>query len=68
VLSREQIAALKADRPELGADVDFKGTKPPRVTSTSAVSSCAAPNDLPEYHDLHDVAELEGAGGAGVHP
>jgi anaerobic magnesium-protoporphyrin IX monomethyl ester cyclase len=60
VLSREQIAALKADRPELGADVDFEGTRPSAV-STSLISACAAPNDL---HHIEEAEETV-AGPAG---
>lgn len=39
VLTREQIAELKQKRPELSADVDFRGT----------VTACGAPKDVPEY-------------------
>ena len=39
VLTREQIAELKQKRPELSADVDFRGT----------VTACGAPRDVPEY-------------------
>jgi anaerobic magnesium-protoporphyrin IX monomethyl ester cyclase len=39
ILSREQIAQLKHQHPELSADVNFAGT----------VSACGAPSDLTEY-------------------
>jgi anaerobic magnesium-protoporphyrin IX monomethyl ester cyclase len=41
VLSREQIAALKRERPELGADVNFSGTPGARATAMGSVSACA---------------------------
>ncbi|MBO9342391.1 MAG: magnesium-protoporphyrin IX monomethyl ester anaerobic oxidative cyclase [Roseiflexus sp.] len=39
VLTREQIAELKQKRPEMSADVDFRGT----------MTVCGAPKDVPEY-------------------
>ncbi len=64
VLSRAQIAALKADKPELGADVDFKGA-PAGPVSTSLISACGAPNDL---HYTEGADEIDGlAGSAGTH-
>ncbi|CCH64941.1 Mg-protoporphyrin IX monomethyl ester oxidative cyclase (anaerobic) [Richelia intracellularis HM01] len=39
ILTREQIAQLKQERPELSADTDFTGN----------ISACGAPNNLPEY-------------------
>jgi anaerobic magnesium-protoporphyrin IX monomethyl ester cyclase len=77
VLSREQIAALKAAKPELSADVNYKGRA---NTTTSLVSACGAPGGLPEHdtasvcgapNDLPELATLEQtegiAGSAGTH-
>mgnify|MGYP001028954048 FL=1 len=44
ILSREEIAKLKTDRPDLSADIDFTGVKKGR--GPAAVSACGAPNDL----------------------
>jgi anaerobic magnesium-protoporphyrin IX monomethyl ester cyclase len=75
VLSREQITELKAAKPELGADVNFKGRA---NTTTSLVSACGAPNGQPEHShdpvsaccapgdapsDLPDLETLEATGG-----
>ncbi len=50
ILTREQIAALKQQHPEMKADVDFSGN----------ISACGAPNDLPEYHgDEQDVTSMK---------
>jgi anaerobic magnesium-protoporphyrin IX monomethyl ester cyclase len=49
VLSPEKIAELKAAKPELAADVNYKGRA---NTTTSLVSACGAPNGQPEHdHD-----------------
>jgi anaerobic magnesium-protoporphyrin IX monomethyl ester cyclase len=53
VLSREQIADLKAAKPELGADVEFEGR--PSAVSTSLISACAAPNDLHHIEEAEDA-------------
>ncbi len=45
VLSREEIARLKAERPDIRADINFVGTAANGKESNS-VSACGAPNDL----------------------
>ena len=63
VLTREQIADLKAAKPELGADVNFKGRA---NTTTSMVSACGAPNGLPEHETVsvcgapNDLPDIDG--------
>jgi anaerobic magnesium-protoporphyrin IX monomethyl ester cyclase len=55
ILSREDIAKLKADRPDLSADVAFTGVNKGR--GPAAVSACGAPNDLRVEEQKVIVAE-----------
>jgi anaerobic magnesium-protoporphyrin IX monomethyl ester cyclase len=59
VLTAEQIARVKADRPDLAADVDFKGIAK-EAPSFAGISACGAPKDLPEY-------DFEANGNGGAH-
>lgn len=49
ILTREQIAKLKQERPELSADTDFSGN----------ISACGAPNNLSEYTEEQDVPTMK---------
>ena len=49
ILTREQIAQLKQERPELSADTDFTGN----------ISACGAPNNLPEYAEKQDIPTMK---------
>jgi len=54
ILSREEIANLKAKRPDLSADIDFTGVK---GRGPAVVSACGAPNDLRVDEQKAAVAE-----------
>jgi anaerobic magnesium-protoporphyrin IX monomethyl ester cyclase len=54
ILSPEQIAALKRDRPDLAADVDFKGTPVP-------VMACGGSDQQLEERDQQDAVLDEGS-------
>jgi anaerobic magnesium-protoporphyrin IX monomethyl ester cyclase len=55
ILSRDDIAKLKAERPDLSADVAFTGVRKGR--GPAAVSACGAPNDLKVDEQKVSVAE-----------
>jgi anaerobic magnesium-protoporphyrin IX monomethyl ester cyclase len=60
VLNKEQIAALKKSRPDLEADINFKGVTP------AAISACGPPNALqyqeePACRSSSDVISACGA-------
>ena len=59
VFTKEELATIKSKRPDMNADINFVGT-----VSTSAISACGAPNDLPDYiepeaEDIDDYHEGE---------
>jgi anaerobic magnesium-protoporphyrin IX monomethyl ester cyclase len=60
VLSRDQIAALKAEQPEMSADVNYTGPRMGAVPP-SPVTACGAPNDL-----HHDERLAPGANGESI--
>lgn len=55
ILSRDDIAKLKAERPDLSADVAFTGVRKGR--GPASVSACGAPNDLKVEEQKAIVAE-----------
>ncbi|NJP07022.1 MAG: magnesium-protoporphyrin IX monomethyl ester anaerobic oxidative cyclase [Chloroflexaceae bacterium] len=59
VFTREQIAEMKTQRPDLQADINFVGTrgKAANGDSMADVSACGAPRDVAEY----DEAEANGS-------
>ena len=61
VMTREELANLKTTRPEMMADVDYKGRRQRRATPSTVTLACGAPAHLHESADemLEEVAEVE---------
>ena len=59
ILTPQQIAELKAARPDLAADIDFKGgSRVGAAPSVAGVSACGAPKDAGDFSSQYEERPL----------
>ncbi len=64
VLSKEQLAHVQEEHPEMKADVNFVGTMAKQPKQPEAISASGAPADLPEFNEEEKHQEAISACGA----